>query len=196
MRKKARSAGILLTLLVSACVPQATPVISRQHVQTPAATATFTVIAQTMTAMPAATLIPPTETVTLNVLPSDTPLPSLTLETAAATSIPQQSSGPAGDACDKLLTSWKGPTANFSIYNETKPEGRIVLSLYVVTPLGECGSLADLSSGPIGSYSARAFVDGKKNFKVYGDFQIKEGTWKIVVRNDKITALGSCYPNC
>ncbi|MGE5378268.1 MAG: hypothetical protein ACM3XO_24680 [Bacteroidota bacterium] len=111
MRKKARLAGSLLILPVSACAPQATPTVSRQNVQTPAATVAFTVIAQTMTA---------------------------------------------------------------------------------VIPLDECGSLADLSSGPIGSYSARAFVDGKKDFKVYGDFQIKEGTWKIVVRNDKIIALGSC----
>jgi hypothetical protein len=98
--------------------------------------------------------------------------------------------------CNKALTSWKGPTANFSIVNETKPQGKIILSLYVVTPLGECGYLADLSKGPEGQYSAGAFVDGKKSFKVFGGFRITEGNWKITVRNDKIIANGSCYPNC
>jgi hypothetical protein len=71
-----------------------------------------------------------------------------------------------------------------------------VLSLYVVTPTGECGYLTDLSKGPIGTYSAGAFVNGKKNFKVFGGFTVQEGSWKIAVRNDKIVAMGSCYPKC
>jgi hypothetical protein len=39
-------------------------------------------------------------------------------------------------------------------------------------------------------------VDGKTSFKVYGNFQIQEGSWNIVVRNNKIIALGNCYPSC
>jgi hypothetical protein len=39
-------------------------------------------------------------------------------------------------------------------------------------------------------------VDGEKDFKVFGGFVIQEGNWKIVVRNDKITAQGGCYPTC
>ena len=80
--------------------------------------------------------------------------------------------------------------------NETRPRGTIILSLYVVTELGECGYLTDLSRGPVGQYSAGAFVEGKKDFKVFGGFRITEGSWKITVRNDKIIALGSCYPGC
>ena len=187
----ARLVGFLLVLFVSACRSQASPAIIVQNIQN----------TETVTA----TSIPPTETATLFSPPTTTPLPALTIDpalvtnvpaTIAATSIPQQSSGATEDPCNKPLTSWQGPTARFSITNETKPEGKIVLSLYVVTPLAECGSLTDLSSGPVGMYSARAFVDGKTSFKVYGNFQIQEGSWNIVVRNNKIIALGNCYPSC
>jgi len=69
----------------------------------------------------------------------------------------------------------------------------------VATKLGECGWLhvyGDSFSGPVGAYSAGAFVDGKKNFKVFGTFQIAEGGYKVIVRNDVILAKYSCYPNC
>ena len=98
--------------------------------------------------------------------------------------------------CNKPLTAWKGPTATFSILNETKPEGKLVLSLYAVTEFGECGYLNDISKGPAGMYSAGAFVDGKQSFKVFGGFRITEGNWKIIVRNDAITAVARCYPHC
>jgi hypothetical protein len=103
------------------------------------------------------------------------------------------------DICNQPLTSWQGPTANFTIANQTKPEGTIVLSMYVVTTLGQCGYLivtGDSFSGPIGQYSAGAFITGKQNFKAFGGFNITEGSWKIVVKNDSISALGGCYPNC
>jgi hypothetical protein len=113
------------------------------------------------------------------------------------TSVPATSASTSGnDNCNKALTAWQGPTATLTIINETRPEGRIILSLYVVTDRGECGYLADLSRGPVGQYSAGAFVEGKKDFKVFGGFRISEGEWKITVRNDKIVALGSCYPGC
>lgn len=196
MRRKILMIGTLVVLLVNACTPQAAPTISSQNVQnSSAAVSTVTPALPTETATPVQL---PTETA-LPTQMADTAVPMITdtlLPTITGTSIPQQPSETPGDPCSKPLTSWKGPTARLSIFNETKPQGRIVLSLYVVTPLGECGSLADLSSGPVGSYSARAYVNGKKNFTVFGDFQISEGSWKIVVRNDKIIALGSCYPSC
>jgi len=196
MRRKTLMAGTLVVLLVNACTSQAAPTISSQNIQSPsAAISTTTPAPLTETATPIPSL---TDTAVLTQMP-ETAVATTTgslLPTIAGTSIPQQPSETPGDPCSKPLTSWKGPTARLSIFNETKPQGRIVLSLYVVTSLGECGSLADLSSGPVGSYSARAYVNGKKNFKVFGDFQISEGSWKIVVRNDKIIALGSCYPSC
>jgi hypothetical protein len=180
-------------------------------VQHTAEAAAFTVVAQTQEAQPTNTPLPPTATLTLTSPPTLTAIPTQTMDpslptstglptiasTSAATSAPVvDSSGSTADACNKPLTSWKGPTATFTIKNETKPQGEIVLSLYVVTPLGECGYLTDLSRGPVGSYSAGAFVNGPKNFKVFGGFQVQEGSWKIAIRNDKILAMGSCYPNC
>jgi hypothetical protein len=223
MKRNLSIVGVVLILLVSACSPQAAPTMNSQDIQHTAEAAAFTVVAQTLEAQPTNTPLPPTAsaTVTLTSVPTLTAIPNLTanptlatasattalptiavtlaapsISTSVPTSISVDSSGSSADDCNKPLTSWKGPTATFTVRNETKPQGDIVLSLYVVTPLGECGYLTDISHGPAGSYSAGAFVNGKKNFKVFGGFDIQEGSWKITVRNDKIIAMGSCYPNC
>jgi hypothetical protein len=125
------------------------------------------------------------------------PSPTVELPTVVPTNTQQSQSG--NGPCDHALLTWESPTASFKITNETKPKGEIILLVSVVTPLGECGWLpitGNSFSGPIGSYGATAFVSGDKNFRVNGSFKIQEGGWKIVVRNDTIVALGSCYPNC
>lgn len=199
--------GLLLIILINACAPQATPTANPLDVQHTAEAAAFTMVAETQQSIPTNTPFPPTETAsptlpaTLTSIPSATGDPALStatvLPTTASTNAPQQaSSSPTQQDCNKPLTEWDGPTANFSIHNETRPQGTIILSLHVTTARGECGYLVDLSSGPAGSYSAGAFVDGERDFKVFGGFVIQEGNWKIVVRNDKIMAQGSCYPNC
>jgi hypothetical protein len=114
-------------------------------------------------------------------------------------SLPTSSSGGNQDICNQALTDWQGPTANFSILNQSKPQGTIVLSMYVVTEMNQCGYLnisSDSFSGPVGQYSAAAFITGKQNFKAFGSFRITEGSWSIVVRNDSIVAKGGCTPNC
>ena len=211
MKQKALTLSVVLMLLVSACSGQEIPTVNPLDVQHTAEAAAFTMVAQTEAAVPTNTPIPPTETASPTLPATLTPLATLTadpsLPTATGlapaggltTSVPPTSApaaAPTDANCNKTLTAWQGRSANFSIVNETKPEGKIILSLYVVTPLGECGYLADLSRGPVGQYSAGAFVDGKQSFKVFGGFQITEGSWKIVVKNDSIVALGGCYPNC
>jgi hypothetical protein len=202
MKQNALTLGVVLVCLISACAPQATPTANPVEVQHTAEAGAFTMVAQTLAAMPTNTPVPPTETAsptplpTLTSVPSPTGDPLLATATTLPTSAPQSSGGSTQDNCNKTLSEWQGPTANFSIANETRPQGRITLSLYVVTELGECGYLADLSGGPIGQYSAGAFVDGRQSFKVFGGFRITEGNWKVVVRNDSIIAQGGCYPNC
>lgn len=197
----------ILSLLISSCGSNATPTIDPQDVQNTAVAAAFTMVAETQAAIPTATPLPPTEAPTLTPLPTETPLPAPTLDPLAAspTSLPSftpaasTSSNTSGDPCNQPLTEWEGPSASLTVVNETKPQGDIILSLYVVTELGQCGYLyvySDSLSGPVGQYSAGAFVNGKKNFKVFGGFRIIEGGWRIVVRNDSIVALGGCYPNC
>jgi hypothetical protein len=207
MKSKVLSIVVAALLLLSACAPQATPTANPLDVQHTAEAAALTMVAQTQAAIPTNTPFP-TETATP--LPSPTPIASLTLTsdpfavntpTGIPTLFAQQptatSSGDtAAETCNKTLTEWQGITVNFNVVNETRPQGTVVLSLYVVTPLGECGYLADVTQGPAGTYSAGAFVDGRQSFKVFGGFTVQGGNWDIVIRNDRITAQGGCYPHC
>lgn len=207
MKNKLVSLAVAMIVILSACAPQGTPTVNPQDVQHTAEAAAQTMVAGTQAAIPTITSIP-TETSTP--LPTVTSIPSSTstsdpslvnTPTAVPTLIQQQpTASPASDTavtdCNKPLTSWAGPTVHFSISNETRPQGTVILSLYVVTPLGECGYLVDLSQGPAGSYSAGAFVDGRQSFRVFGSFAVQGGNWDIIIRNEKIIAQGSCYPDC
>jgi hypothetical protein len=212
MKRNVLIIGVVLIFLVSACAPQAAPTANPVDVQHTAEAGALTMVAETEAALPTATPVPPTDTAVPTPLPTNTapPLPTsgtpgvLPSPTGIPTFTPQSPNTSTNtdnnqDVCNQPLTSWQGPTANFSIANQTKPQGTIVLSMYVVTTLGQCGYLiitGDSFSGPIGQYSAGAFITGKQNFKAFGDFNITEGNWKIVVKNDSIIALGGCYPNC
>ncbi len=204
MKRNAWVLGVLLSLAASACAPQATPTVKPLDIQHTAEAAAFTMVAQTEEAIPTATLVPPTET------PSPTPVPTLTSITSPTSNVaPTQSqtavsrsAGSTQNNCNKALTAWEGPTAKLNLANATKPQGVVTLSLYVVTELGECGYLSQQFeasgsiSGPIGQYSAGAFVDGKQDFRVFGGFRITQGSWTIVVKNESIVAQGGCFPNC
>lgn len=212
MKRNALIIGVVLSLFVSACGAQATPTVDPVDIQHTAEAAAFTMVAQTQAAIPTATQLPPTEAPTLTALPTLTPITSPTLDGQNSTPIgltvtPQaniptftpQASGSGADPCNQALTGWQGPSANLNVVNETRPRGTIILSLYVVTELGQCGYLyvtGESITGPVGQYSAGAFVEGPKNLKVFGGFRITEGSWDIVVRNDNIVALGGCYPSC
>lgn len=212
MKRNALIIGVVLSLFVSACGAQATPTVNPVDIQHTAEAAAFTMVAQTQAAIPTATPLPPTGAPTLTSLPTLTPITSPTLDGQNSTPIgltvtPQtnlptftpQASGSGTDPCNQALTAWQGPSANLNIVNETRPRGTIILSLYVVTELGQCGYLyvtGESITGPVGQYSAGAFVEGPKNLKVFGGFRITEGSWDIVVRNDNIVALGGCYPSC
>jgi len=193
-------------LLLSACGAQpAESSISAEDLQYTSIAVAFTIIAETQEAIPTNTQNPSTETSTPTQLPTDTPTPSPTIDpllvtpTIVFTSTSQVSSSTNDDPCNQPLTSWQGPSASIAIAYDYTPQSKddnVVVSLWVMTDLGECGYLYDLSTGPVGQYSAAAFIDGKKDFKVYGGFRISEGSWKLVIRNNNILALGSCYPNC
>jgi hypothetical protein len=209
MKRKVLIYGMLLVLL-SACGAPAAPTIDAASVQSTSAAAAFTIVAQTQAALPTNTAMPPTEAPTQTPAPTNTPAPSATSDILATSTVitlptdlplPTSTSPSAGnDPCNHALVTWQGPSASFTMVNETKPQGSVILLMSVVTELGECGWLniySDSFTGPVGTYSAGAFVDGPKDFKVFGAFRINSsGGWKIVVRNDVITAQGSCYPRC
>ena len=194
----------ILSLLVGACGAQPTePATNAEDIQATAIAAAFTIVAETHEAIPTDTQAPPTETLIPTLLPTETLIPSPTVdpllvtETLAPTFTPQ--SAASADPCNQPLTSWQGDSASLAIAYNYKPQGKddnVVVSLWVMTDLGECGFLYDLSTGPIGQYSAAAFIDGAKDFKVFGGFRISPGSWKIVINNDSIVAQSGCYPNC
>lgn len=202
MKKNVTVIALAAILILGACAPQAAPTTSPQDVQRTAEAAAFTMVAETQAAVPTNTPVPPTVAATATQPPTVTPIVTLTSDpflvntpTGIPTLLPQQptaasssNGSTAVDTCNKTLTEWRGPSAEFNIVNETRPQGTVVLSLYVVTPQGECGYLGDLSRGPIGTYTAGAFVDGRQSFKVFGGFYIQEGNWDIVVGNNEITA--------
>ena len=200
----------VLSLFLSACGSTAAvePTLSAEDTQSTAIAAAFTIVAKTQAAIPTNTAVP-TDTPVPTALPTDTPAPSptaleLTDASLSPTVVPTftsqpVSSEPTKDPCNKPLTAWQGPSANFNLLYEYSPQSKddkVVVSMYVVTDLGECGYLYDLSTGPVGQYTVGAWVDGKKSFKVFGGFRITQASWDISIRNDRIIALASCYPNC
>src|SRR5215207_4281818 len=129
--------GMVFILLVSACAPQGTPTADPIDIQHTAEAAAFTMVAETQAVVPTATPVPPTNTPAPTLPPSSTPLPLPTSGTPGsiptdATGVatftqqvpqsqPTSSSGGGGgqDNCNQPLTSWQGPTANFSIANQS-----------------------------------------------------------------------------
>jgi hypothetical protein len=211
MNRKLLLMGVVFILLTGACAPQGTPTANPVDIGHTAEAAALTMVAETQAAVPSPTPIPPTNTAAPTLPPTVTSLPLPTSGTPGSVptglptftqqvpqSQPTSNSGGEGN-CNQPLTSWQGPTANFSITNLTQPEGTIILSMYVVTDLNQCGYLiitGDSFSGPVGNYSAGAFITGKQNFKAFGSFRITEGNWSIVVKNNSIEARGGCYPDC
>jgi hypothetical protein len=205
--------SIVIILLASACAPKATPTVNLADIQGTAQAAAYTMAAQTLQAIPTNTPVPPpTEAASPLPLATDIPpalptsstpeslAPGLAFPTALPTFTPQSSSSSGNsDPCNQPLISWQGPTANLTIVNKTKPKGTIILGVYVVTEMGQCGNLVitgNSFTGPAGQYTAGAFITGKRNMKAFGSFRITGGNWKIIVSNNGITAAGSCYPNC
>jgi hypothetical protein len=199
MQKHLLASIAILGLIMNACGAQPTaPPITAEDIQLTSEALAFTIVAETQAAIPTNTA---TETPTMTPLPTDTLIPSATLETTlvTASAATKVASAATADPCNQPLLSWQGDSASLDIYYDYKPRSKddtVVVSLWVMTDLGECGFLYDLSTGPIGQYTARAFVNGKTNFKVSGGFRISPGSWKLIIRNDSIVAQGGCYPNC
>lgn len=197
MTKTAWAGIAILSLLLSACGgAPAEPTLNAQDMQSTAAAMAATIVAETNAAIPTSTPVPPTDTPA----PTETLLPSPTADLSSPTvAVTPTSPAPTKNPCDKILSGWQGPSANLNLVYEYSPmskDDKVVVSMWVMTDLGECGFLTNLSTGPVGQYTVAAYIDGAKDFRVFGGFRITEATWDIVIRNDTIVALGGCYPNC
>ena len=133
---------LMITLIMSACGargPQATLTVNPIDIQSTMAAAAFTMIAETQSAIPTATPLPPTATFTNTSIPTETfpPLPS---SQVTLTPIPNANSG-GGDPCINrvLPASLKGEPVKIRIDNSTKATLSVSVYLNQTTPQTECG---------------------------------------------------------
>lgn len=207
----------IAALVMTACGPTPEPTMSPEEVQGTAMAGAMTMVAQTQAAIPTATPIPPTETPSPTPPPTNT-VPPLNLTPAtqgagilppatqalglAPTNTPVQSSG-SNDPCNQPLTAWGGQSAQITLKNNTKPKGTVTASLFFNASFGECGYISaqfDNSTTltvPVGVFSAGAFVDGPKDFKIFGGGEIsRPGNYSLMFENESIILKAGCAPNC
>lgn len=200
----------IATLVLSACGPTPEPTMSPEDVQGTAMAAAMTMVAETQAAIPTATPIPPTEAPTNTPFPTNT-VPPLSLETSTPaqavsvlpTNTPVPASGGSNDPCNRPLTSWGGESAQLTLRNNTKPKGTVTASLFFTASFGECGYISAQFSNsttltvPVGVFSAGAFVDGPKDFKIFGGGTItRPGNYSLWFENESIILKAGCAPNC
>jgi len=207
----------ITVLVLTACGPEPEPTMNPADVQGTAMAAALTMVAATQAAMPTATAIPPTEAPTSTPFPTNTvpplslasPTSSVPLTSSAQTgavlptSTSASVSGSGDDPCNKPLSAWEGESASLTITNKTKPKGSMTISLYVVTPLGECGYMsATFQNGgkmtiPLGNYSAWAIVNSKKSFTAGTSFVItRSANYQLIVEQERVLFTAGCTPDC
>lgn len=209
----------IAALVMAACGPAPEPTMSPEEIQGTAMSGAMTMVAETQAAIPTATPIPPTETPSPTPLPTNTVPPlNLTPSTLGAqvgpgtqaatqafglaTNTPAQAAG-SNDPCNQPLTSWGGESAQITLKNNTKPKGLVTASLFFNASFGECGYISaqfDNSTTltvPVGVFSAGAFVDGPKDFKIFGGGEItRPGKYSLWFENESIILRAGCAPNC
>jgi hypothetical protein len=202
---------VIAALVLTACGAAPEPTMSPADVQGTAMAAAMTMVADTQAAIPTATSLPPTEPPTETPFPTNT-VPPLSLETptlAQAISFPPTltpvpaSGSASGDPCNQPLTSWGGESAKLTLKNNTKPRGTVTASLFFNASFGECGYISaqfDSSTTltvPVGTFSAGAFVDGPKDFKIFGGGTItRSANYSLWFENESIILKAGCSPNC
>ena len=129
---------LMITLVLSACGAQATPppTVDALELQNTIAAAAFTMLAETQTAIP---------TATLTATPTDTPVPTVALPPlptldATFTAAPNTNSG-GGDPCINavLPATLVGNPVKIRINNTTKAALSFTIYLNQTTPQGTCG---------------------------------------------------------
>ena len=186
--------SMIFVLAAAACAPSApAPSPTPVDVQATANAMAATFVAQTQAALPTATF-PPTSTATEAPTLTPTALPP------TATLVPTMTDTP--DACNQPLTQWKGDSAKLILDNQVE-NSTATVSLYIVTPMGECGYMSATFSDtvvmtvPVGSYSAWAWVDGaKQDFSAGLSFRVVNGSWRLIIKQGRLAFQSGCAPNC
>ena len=129
---------LTIALLTSACGVKsapAAPTTAAVDIQASAVAAAFTMVAQTQAALPTATPLPPTPTIT------DTPLPTNTVPPLPPSGATRTPAPGAGDPCVEkpMPTSLPGETVKVRVNNSTRATLAFSVYLNQTTPQGACG---------------------------------------------------------
>lgn len=195
---------LALTVLLTACGPEAPPTMSAADVQGTAVSAAWTVVAMTQQAIPTNT---PTET------PSPTPPPTFTLPPPPTLSIPTldpfavtPTSTPASNPCYMPLNIGEaGPRKRVRI--ENRSGGKITtisLNLWKPNAHAQCGVLAyynilnnatQIIELPYGSWYAYAWIEhkGGATSNSEGSFEVPRGgddLFNLIVGKESINFKG------
>jgi hypothetical protein len=118
------------------------------------------------------------------------------------TNTPARASG-GNDPCNQPLTAWGGESAKLTLKNNTRPKGLVTASLFFNASFGECGYISAQFDNtatltvPVGVFSAGAFVDGPKDFKIFGGGEIsRPGNYSLWFENESIILRAGCAPDC
>jgi len=204
MLKKILPILLALSVLLSACTPQAEPTMAPADVQNTAVAAAWTMVQATLDAQPTATPLPPTET------PSPTPLPTFTapalIPTLEQLILPTATAAPSDpNNCEKLLNMGEaGPMKNVRIENQNAATVNLSLSLWQPNKFGQCGYVGYVIKPnekrkvgiPAGSWSAFGWVLDPKGQSQAGpvSFFIGPGggddLLRLVIKKETIAWIG------
>jgi hypothetical protein len=205
MLKKILPILIALTVLITACAPQAAPTMSPADVQGTAVAAAWTMVAATQAAIPTNTPLPPTAVPSPTSLPTFTPAAPLVIPTLQPLALASPTTAAASDpgGCVKpLAMSQAGPTKRVRIENESPGTANLSLNLWKPNLFGQCGAIsyANIKRGsmtiieiPNGSWYAYAWVldppsNGSVSF-VLGASKTKDLN-RLVIKKDIIAFIG------
>ena len=145
MLKKILPILLALTILLTACAPQAAPTMSPADVQGTAVSAAWTMVAATQAAIPTSTPLPPTPVPSPTSLAPFTPVPLVipTLPQLALASPTTAAAASDPTSCTKPLhMTQAGYLHNVRIENESPGTVNVSLNLYKPNLFGECGALS------------------------------------------------------
>jgi len=153
---------LVTTLIVSGCgarAAQATPTVNPVELQGTVAAVAFTMLAETQAAIPTATPIPPTATITNTPPPTETFVPLPTSETPSTPGSNSNSGGQ--DPCvNKVLPpTLQGETVAIRINNSTKAALSMTVYLSQTVPQIQCG-YRTYNIEPGGSIAINDMVEG------------------------------------
>jgi hypothetical protein len=208
MLKKTITVLFALTILLTACGPEATPTMSPADVQGTAVAAAWTVVAETQAAIPTATPLPPTPLPSPTLQPTFTPPPLATSGVATqnpVAALPTSTSASADSCLMPLDMGEAGPKKRVRVENDTGGPLNLSLTLYEKNAFGQCGALSWANVGknakfiieiPSGSWFAYAWITlpGGGSSESAGSFFLgpskTDDLLRLIVKKDVIGIVG------